>query len=176
MSINQLSRESPPSTFPLQFGQLFIFIFVIHLTKSKLVTRSVPVLKLPDKMHYFLFQEYKSVTKKSSICRKYRHKSICINNTQLNTFYCYSATTLWQIYQISSYSSQSLRGSITPQFILFPLYHHPCKKSLIPALSLMSRELLWGQPCMSKVYFLNQCSTIKLTNSEKQNENFDCKL
>ena len=92
MSINQLSRESPPSTFPLQFGQLFIFIFVIHLTKSKLVTRSVPVLKLPDKMHYSLFQEYKSVTKKSSICRKLRHKSIYINNTQLTTFYCYSAT------------------------------------------------------------------------------------
>ena len=33
----------------------------------------------------------KSVTKKSSICRKYRHKSICINITQLTAFYCYSA-------------------------------------------------------------------------------------
>ena len=33
-----------------------------------------------------------SVTKKSSICRKYRYKSICINNTMLTTFYCYSPT------------------------------------------------------------------------------------
>ena len=44
--------ESSPSTFPLQLGQLFIFIFVIHFTKSKLIARSVPVLKLPEKMHY----------------------------------------------------------------------------------------------------------------------------
>ena len=27
-----------------------------------------------------------------------------------------------------------------------------------------------------KAYFLNQYRTIKLTNSEKQNENYDCKL
>ena len=81
----------PPSTFPLQFGQLYLF-FVIHFFKSKLIARSVPVLKLPEKMYYSLFQEYKSVTKKSSICRKYRHKSICINNIQLTTFYCQSAT------------------------------------------------------------------------------------
>ena len=33
-----------------------------------------------------------SVTNKSSICKKYRHKFIWINNTQLTTFYCYSAT------------------------------------------------------------------------------------
>ena len=26
-----------------------------------------------------------------------------------------------------------------------------------------------------KAYFLNQCSTAKLTNSEKKNENYDCK-
>ena len=107
MPIFYLSGESPPSTFPLQFGQLFIFIFVmhfifgqlfififvIHFTKSKLITRSVPVLKLPKKMHYSLFQKYKSATKKSGICRKYRHKIICINNTQLTTFYYYSATS-----------------------------------------------------------------------------------
>ena len=92
MPIFNHSGESPPFTFPLQYGQLFIFIFVINFTKSKLITRSVPVLKLSEKMQYSLFQEYKSVTKKSSIRRKYRHKSVCINNTQLNTFYCYSAT------------------------------------------------------------------------------------
>ena len=40
-----LSGESPPSTFLLQFGQLITFIFVIHFAKSKLITRSVPVLK-----------------------------------------------------------------------------------------------------------------------------------
>ena len=34
-----------------------------------------------------------SVTKKSSICIKFRHKSIHINNTHLTTFYCYSATS-----------------------------------------------------------------------------------
>ena len=93
MPIFYLFGESPPSNFPLQFWQLFIFTFVIHFTKSKLITRSVPVFKLPEKMHYFLFQKYKSVTKKSSICRRYRHnKSICINNTQLTTSYCHSAT------------------------------------------------------------------------------------
>ena len=92
MPIFYLSGESPPSTFPLQFGQLFMFIFVIHFTKSKVITRSVPVLKLPEKMHYSLFKECKSITKNSSICRKYRHKSICINNTYLSTFYCYSTT------------------------------------------------------------------------------------
>ena len=45
---------------------------------------------------YFIFLVKvlpKSVTKKSSICRKYRHRSICINNTQLTTFYCYTATS-----------------------------------------------------------------------------------
>ena len=93
MPIFYLSSESSPSTFSLQFGLLFILIFIIHLTKSKLVTRSVPVLKFPDKMHYSLIQEYKSVTKKSSICKKLRHKSIFINNTQLTIFYCYSATS-----------------------------------------------------------------------------------
>ena len=34
---------------------MFIFNFVVHFTKSKLITRSVPVLKLPEKMDYFLF-------------------------------------------------------------------------------------------------------------------------
>ena len=43
-------------------------------------------------MDYSHFYEYKSFTKKSSICRKHKHKSICINNTQLTTFYCYNAT------------------------------------------------------------------------------------
>ena len=33
-----------------------------------------------------------SVTKKSSICRKYTHKIICIDITQLTASYCYSAT------------------------------------------------------------------------------------
>ena len=32
-----------------------------------MITWRVPVLKLPEKMHYSLFYEYKSVTKKSSI-------------------------------------------------------------------------------------------------------------
>ena len=120
MPIFYLSGEGLPSIFPLQFGQLFKFIFVIHFTKSKLITRSVPVLKRPEKMHYFLFQEYKSFTKKSSICRKYSHKGICINNTQLTTFYCYhflphySATT-----SITNFSNKQLF------FTRFKREYHP---------------------------------------------------
>ena len=67
---SHLSGESPPSTFPLQFGQLFKFIFVIHFTKSKLIIRSVAVVKLPKKMHYSFLQEYKSVTNKSKNLQK----------------------------------------------------------------------------------------------------------
>ena len=70
MPIFYLSGESRPSIFPLQFGELFIFIFVIHVTKSKLITRSAPVLTLPEKLHYSLFQGYKSVIKKSKYLQK----------------------------------------------------------------------------------------------------------
>ena len=137
MPLFYLSGESPPSAFPLQFGQLFIFIFVIHFTKSKLIARSVPVFKLPETTYY---PSSRTSTKKSSICRKYRHKSICINNTQLTTFYCYSTTN-----SITNFSNKQLqftkfKRGITPQFILFPFYHYLCKESLIPAVSMMSRE------------------------------------
>ena len=33
-----------------------------------------------------------------------------------------------------------------------------------------------GSAMYIKVYFLNQCSSTKLTNSDKYNENYDCKL
>ena len=120
MPIFYLSGESPPSTFPLQFGQLFIFIFVIHFTKSKLIARSVPVLKLPEKMYYFLFQEYiiRNQVSAEIIVIKV---AICINITQLTTFYCYSATNF--IINLSNkqlFFTKFKRG-ITPQFILFLL-------------------------------------------------------
>ena len=61
----------------------------------------------------------KSVTKKSSICRKYRHKSICINNTQLTTFYWYSATnSRTKLSNKGSYSSQSL-GGVSPHSLSY---------------------------------------------------------
>ena len=115
MPIFYLSGESPPSTFPLQFGQLFIFIFVMHFPKSKLITRSVPVLKLPEKKAFLLLLGIQvSVTKKSSIYRKYRHKSICINNTQFTTFHCCSA-----INSIANLSNKQLF------FTRFKRRHHP---------------------------------------------------
>ena len=52
--------------------------------------------QLPDKIKKCIIPSSRnlSVTKKSrvSACRKYRHKDICID-TQLTTFYCYSATS-----------------------------------------------------------------------------------
>ena len=44
--ISYLFGESPPSIFPLSLG---IFISVIHFAKSKLMARSVPVLKSQEK-------------------------------------------------------------------------------------------------------------------------------
>ena len=64
-----------------QFGQLSVFIFLIHFTTSKLIVTSIPVLKLPENSYYSLFQVF-ICYKESSNYRKYRHKSICINNTQ----------------------------------------------------------------------------------------------
>ena len=42
--------ESPPSIFLLHFMYIYIYIF-IHFTKSKLMTGSIPVLNLPEKMY-----------------------------------------------------------------------------------------------------------------------------
>ena len=43
----------PPFHYSLD-SYLYLF-FVIHFTKSKLIARSVHVLKLPEKMYYSLF-------------------------------------------------------------------------------------------------------------------------
>ena len=53
MPIFYLSGESPPSTFPLWINELFIFLFFVHVTKSKLIARPVPVLMLPEKNALF---------------------------------------------------------------------------------------------------------------------------
>ena len=37
-------------------------------------------------------------------------------------------------------------------------------------------KITLGSTIDIKAYFLNQCNTAKLTNSEKYNENYDCKL
>ena len=81
-----------PPTFHYSLGCCLYLIFVIHFTNSKLIARSVLVLKLPAEKCIILSSRNISVTKKSSICRRYSHKSICISNTQLTNFYCYSAT------------------------------------------------------------------------------------
>ena len=80
-----------PPPFHYSLGSYLYLFFVIHFTKSNLIARSALVLKLPEKM-YIPSSRNISVTKKSSVCKKYRHKSICINITQLTTLYCYSAT------------------------------------------------------------------------------------
>ena len=67
--------------------------FCYNFAKSKLITRSVPVFKLPEKKCIIPSSRDINLTKKSSIDRKYGHKSICINNTQLTIFCCYSATS-----------------------------------------------------------------------------------
>ena len=76
-----------PPPFHYSLGSYLYLFFVIHFTKSKLIARSVPVPKLPEKCII-----PPSRNKKSNICRKYRHKNICINVTQLTAFCCYSAT------------------------------------------------------------------------------------
>ena len=94
--------------------------------------------------------------------------------TQLTTFYCYSTTN-----STTNLSSKQLF------FTQFKNGYHPiiypiC--TLIPSPLFvkkpytspftMSREYL-GSTMYIKAYFLNKCSTTKLTNSEKQNENYD---
>ena len=140
MPIFYLSGESPPSTFPLQFGQPFIFSFVIHFTKSKLIARPVPVLTLPERIHYSLRNI--SVTKKSSICRKcsQAYRSTCISNTQLTTFYCYSATNSVTNFSKKQLFFTKLKREYQPMVYHIPTLPYPCKKSLIPAISPMSRE------------------------------------
>ena len=79
----------PP--FHYRLGSYLHLFFLIHFTKSKLIERLVTVLKLPEKNA--LFPLLGIYHKKSSICRKYKHKHICINITQLTAFYYYSATS-----------------------------------------------------------------------------------
>ena len=68
-----------------------MLIFVTHFTKSKLITRSVPVLKFPEKKTLFpLLGTY--LLLRNQVSAENIHKSISINNTQLTTFYCNSAT------------------------------------------------------------------------------------
>ena len=115
-----LAGESSPSTFPFSLGSYLYLVFVIYFTKSKLIARSVPVLILPEKC-IILSSGYVSVTKNSNICRNYRHKSICINNTQLTTFYCYSATNSTANLSNKQLFFSKFKRGIFPQFILFPL-------------------------------------------------------
>ena len=82
-----------------------------------------------------------------------------------------------QIYQMCGYSSHSLRGvspivySI-PTLIPFPLFvGKPYTTCFIDVQIITLRSLMY-----MKAYFLYQCHTTKLTNSEKKNENYDCKL
>ena len=44
-----------PPPFHFNLGSYLYLFSVIHFTESKLVARSVPVLKLREKMHYSLF-------------------------------------------------------------------------------------------------------------------------
>ena len=87
VEIFYLFGERPPSIFP---SYVYLF-FVIHFAKLKFMVRSVPVLKLPEKMYYSFFKGYICYEEIKNICRKNKHKSICII-IQLTTFYCYSAT------------------------------------------------------------------------------------
>ena len=139
---------------PCFYCSLGIFIFAIYFAKSKLIAISVPVLTLQEKMYYSLFWIYMCYWEIKSICRKYRHKSIYITN-KLTTIYCYSAASSITNLSNNSYSSHSFKVGITLQVILFPLQYHPliCKRSLIPKLSLMSREYFWSQSCISKFIF-----------------------
>ena len=75
-----------PQPFHYSLGSYLYLFFVIHFTKSKLIARSVLVLKLPAEKCIILSSRNISVTKKSSIYRRYSHESICINNTQLTKF------------------------------------------------------------------------------------------
>ena len=100
-----------PPPFHYSLGS-YLYLFFIHFPKSKLMAISVPVLKLPEEKCIIPSSRHISVIRKSSICRKYRHKNTWINNIQ-PVFTATVLPTLKQIYQISSYSSQSLRGDIT---------------------------------------------------------------
>ena len=56
-----LFGESPHSTFPpfhYSLGSYLYLFFVIHFTKPKLIARSFPVLKVPEKMYYSLLLGY----------------------------------------------------------------------------------------------------------------------
>ena len=76
----------------------------------------------------------------SKLIAKYKHKSIRIN-TQLTTFYCYSATNC-----ITNLSNKQLlftkfKNGYQPTVYSIPtLISSPFKKRLKPDLSLMSRE------------------------------------
>ena len=86
---------------------------------------SVPVLKLPDNnifvfLSYLLwtlwsiFQFAYIATAKSRVSAKNIGKKVSALPHSSPLFTAVMLTFLWQIYQISSYSSQSLRGGTTP--------------------------------------------------------------
>ena len=57
-----------PPPFRYSLGN-YIYFFYIHFSELKLIARSVPVLKLPEKKYYSFFLEYRLlyVTKKSRV-------------------------------------------------------------------------------------------------------------
>ena len=128
-------------------------------------------------MHYLLFQEYKSATKKSNICRKYRHISICINNTQLTTFYCYNATN-----SITNFTNKQLlftkfQRGYHPRFYLIPTLPSSLqKKPYTSPFTDVQRIILGSAMHIKGLFSKSMHSTIKLTNLEKLNENYDCKI
>ena len=63
-------------------------------------------------------------------------------------------------------------GYSIPTLIPFPLFvEKPCTTPFIDV-----PRIAFGSTMYIKPYFLNQCNTTKLTNSERQKKNYDCKL
>ena len=93
------------------------YILCLYLI-SKLIARSVPVLTFPEKNALFhflgIYLSVKLLT--NQVSAENRHKSICINNTQLNAFYCYSATN--SITKLLQFFTKFKRG-YSP--IIYPL-------------------------------------------------------
>ena len=79
---------------------------------------------------------------------------------------------------MSNSSLHSLRG-VSPHSLLYshfntvPLFVE--KSYTTPFIDVQTTQVL-GSTMYIKAYFPNQCNTTKLSNSEKQNESYDCKL
>ena len=102
------------------------------------------------------------------------------NEQKVQPHYSYSATYfITNLANVQLFFTQFKRvSSHCLSYFHFNNTCYICRKPLyLPIFPFIDfQRIALGSTMCIKTYFLNQCNTTKLTNSEEQNENYDCKL